>query len=138
MSIRSTIAMATSKFRLVQILGKQLKQTPIRHEIPFSTAPKVLKEAAAADLPTHTGQKWDESDFRLARFENASKQVNTRFAIDLIAQVPPKETKSRIVSCNGGGGPLGHPQVYINLDKPGNHTCGYCGLRFVKPDDHHH
>jgi hypothetical protein len=56
MSIRSTIAMATSKFRLVQILGKQLKQTPIRHEIPFSTAPKVLKEAAAVDLPTHTGQ----------------------------------------------------------------------------------
>lgn len=75
----------------------------------------------------------------MVRFENASRQVNTRFAIDLIAEIPPKEEKSRIVSCDGGGGPLGHPKVYINLDKPGNRTCGYCGLRFVKPeDDHHH
>ena len=83
-------------------------------------------------------QKWEENDYRMVRFENVPRQVNSRFAIDLIAQVPPKETKSRVVSCDGGGGPLGHPKVYINLDQPGNHSCGYCGLRFVKPEDHHH
>ena len=59
-----------------------------------------------------------------------------------------------------GGGPLGHPKIYINLDKPGPHPCSYCtyflsclkmnygfttnlffflgGIRFEKPDDHHH
>jgi len=74
----------------------------------------------------------------MSRFENAARQVNSSHAIDLIAKVPPKECKSRIVSCDGGGGPLGHPKVYINLDQPGNHACGYCGLRFVKPEDHHH
>jgi hypothetical protein len=48
--------MAATKFRFVQILGKQLKQAPIRHEIPFSTTPIVLKDVVATDLPTHTGQ----------------------------------------------------------------------------------
>lgn len=26
---------------------------------------------------------------------------------------------------------LGHPKVYINLDKPEINVCGYCGRRFV-------
>ena len=41
------------------------------------------------------------------------------------------------VSCDGGGGALGHPRVYINLDPDGPQTCGYCGLRFVLDKDHH-
>ena len=48
--------MATAKIRFVQFFGKQLKQTPIQHQVPFSTAPKVLKDAVTTDLPTHTGQ----------------------------------------------------------------------------------
>ncbi|XP_076686673.1 NADH dehydrogenase (ubiquinone) 13 kDa A subunit [Andrena cerasifolii] len=85
---------------------------------------------------THTGQIYDEDDYRNARFVNRPKEVNNNWAIKLIAEVPPAATKDRIVACNGGGGPLGHPKVYINLDKPGNHTCGYCGLRFYKEDHH--
>ncbi|XP_017781190.1 PREDICTED: NADH dehydrogenase [ubiquinone] iron-sulfur protein 6, mitochondrial [Nicrophorus vespilloides] len=85
---------------------------------------------------THTGQKWESDDYRLARFIDKPKHVNPNFAIDLIAEVPPKPCKERVVSCDGGGGPIGHPKVYINLDKPGNHACGYCGLRFVKEDAH--
>jgi NADH dehydrogenase (ubiquinone) Fe-S protein 6 len=27
-----------------------------------------------------------------------------------------------------GGGSLGHPKIYINLDKPGPHACTYCKL----------
>uniref|UniRef100_A0A4Y7NN76 NADH dehydrogenase [ubiquinone] iron-sulfur protein 6, mitochondrial n=1 Tax=Scapholeberis mucronata TaxID=202097 RepID=A0A4Y7NN76_9CRUS len=129
--------MATTNIRLIQLLGKQVRNGSKQSEISFSTSSKLLSSPSNSSLTTHTGQKWDENDSRLTRFENASRQVNTRFAIDLIAQVPPKEVKSRIVSCDGGGGPLGHPKVYINLDKPGNKACGYCGLRFVKPEDHH-
>ncbi len=51
----------------------------------------------------------------MVRFINRPKQINTRFAIDLIDEVPPKEEDSKIVSCDGGGGPTGHPKVYINL-----------------------
>ncbi|KAF5286362.1 hypothetical protein FQR65_LT12656 [Abscondita terminalis] len=88
------------------------------------------------DPETHTGQKWDENDYRLARYVDKSKHVNPNFAINLIAEVPPTPSKERVVCCNGGGGPLGHPKVYINLDKPGNHSCGYCGLRFYLDASH--
>ncbi|XP_022175631.1 NADH dehydrogenase [ubiquinone] iron-sulfur protein 6, mitochondrial [Myzus persicae] len=88
------------------------------------------------DVETHTGQKFEKDDYRLARFVGMEKEVNKSFAIDLIKQVPPKPCTERVVYCDGGGGPLGHPKVYINLDKPGNHACGYCGLRFVKKDSH--
>lgn len=33
--------------------------------------------------------------------------------------------------CDGGDAALGHPKVYINLDKPEINDCGYCGKRFV-------
>ena len=36
----------------------------------------------------------------------------------------------RQVACDGGGGALGHPKVYINLDKEGPQSCIYCGLRY--------
>ncbi|KAI2793475.1 Lactobacillus shifted protein [Penicillium oxalicum] len=39
-------------------------------------------------------------------------------AIELIHKQPVRWTKSRVVSCDGGGGPLGHPKVFINTDKP--------------------
>ncbi|EDW88379.1 NADH dehydrogenase [ubiquinone] iron-sulfur protein 6, mitochondrial [Drosophila teissieri] len=87
---------------------------------------------------THTGQVFDKDDYRNARFVNAKRYVNENWGIKLIDEVAPKECTERVVYCDGGDGPLGHPKVYINLDKPGNHICGYCGLRFVKKDDHHH
>jgi NADH dehydrogenase (ubiquinone) Fe-S protein 6 len=40
--------------------------------------------------------------------------------------------KERVVSCDGGGGPLGHPRIFINLDKPQINWCTYCGLPFVR------
>lgn len=60
-------------------------------------------------------QVFDNEDYRNVRFENATRFVNKNFAIDLIAEVPPKECLERVVFCNGGGGPLGHPKIYINL-----------------------
>ncbi|EEB11845.1 NADH-ubiquinone oxidoreductase 13 kDa-A subunit, putative [Pediculus humanus corporis] len=86
----------------------------------------------SVEKETHTGQKWEESDYRLARFVNKSKQVNPNWAVKLIAEIPPIPVKGRVTSCDGGSGPTGHPKVYINLDKPGYHSCLYCGLRFYK------
>ncbi|EDV31783.1 uncharacterized protein Dana_GF15523 [Drosophila ananassae] len=86
---------------------------------------------------THTGQVFDKDDYRNVRFTNATRYVNENWGIKLIEEVPPKECTERVVFCDGGDGPLGHPKVYINLDKPGNHSCGYCGLRFVKKEEHH-
>lgn len=51
----------------------------------------------------------------MVRFTNSPKQVNQNWAINLIAEVPPKEVTERVVWCDGGSGPEGHPRVYINL-----------------------
>lgn len=37
-----------------------------------------------------------------------------------------------IVACNGGGGPLGHPRVYLNLSAAGKVECPYCSRLFVR------
>ena len=36
-----------------------------------------------------------------------------------------------VAACNGGGGPLGHPRVYLNLSPSGQVECPYCSRRFV-------
>ncbi|MDR3516057.1 MAG: zinc-finger domain-containing protein [Azospirillaceae bacterium] len=35
------------------------------------------------------------------------------------------------VGCDGGGGALGHPLVYLTLDRDGVVECPYCSRRFV-------
>lgn len=52
-------------------------------------------------------------------------------AIELIHKQPVRWSKERVASCDGGGGPLGHPKIFINVDKPEITPCGYCGLPFV-------
>ena len=49
------------------------------------------------------------------------------------AAPPPPETievDTTEVACDGGGGPLGHPKVYLSLEN-GAAECGYCDRRFV-------
>ncbi|CEJ59893.1 Putative NADH-ubiquinone oxidoreductase [Penicillium brasilianum] len=67
------------------------------------------------------------------RFEQTIMETQPRpmAAIELIHKQPVRWTKSRVVSCDGGGGPLGHPKVFINTDKPDIATCGYCGVPFA-------
>jgi uncharacterized Zn-finger protein len=36
------------------------------------------------------------------------------------------------ISCDGGGGALGHPLVWYNLDSQDRAGCGYCDRAFVK------
>ena len=35
------------------------------------------------------------------------------------------------VACDGGGGALGHPRVYLNMGAKREIDCPYCGRRFV-------
>ncbi|XP_073094281.1 NADH dehydrogenase [ubiquinone] iron-sulfur protein 6, mitochondrial isoform X2 [Manis javanica] len=60
-------------------------------------------------------QVYDDKDYRKIRFIGRQKEVNDNFAIDLIAEQPVSEVGSRVIACDGGGGALGHPKVYINL-----------------------
>ena len=39
------------------------------------------------------------------------------------------------VACNGGGGALGHPNIFLTLGSDGKVTCPYCSREFVKSAD---
>jgi uncharacterized Zn-finger protein len=41
------------------------------------------------------------------------------------------EIGEMVAACNGGGGPMGHPRVYLNLAPAGWVECPYCSRRFV-------
>ena len=36
-----------------------------------------------------------------------------------------------VAACNGGGGALGHPRVFLNLAPAGKAECPYCSRLFV-------
>lgn len=54
-------------------------------------------------------------------------------------QTPPPETEfvtTTRIACDGGGGALGHPRVWLSIDeKLGYVECGYCDKRFVLQKD---
>ena len=39
------------------------------------------------------------------------------------------------MACNGGGGTLGHPQIFLTLGNDGRVTCPYCSREFVRSED---
>ena len=60
------------------------------------------------------------------------------------ADIAPAEiihVDERSVPCDGGGGPLGHPRVWLRL-MGGEATCPYCSRKYILTegagDDHGH
>ncbi len=54
------------------------------------------------------------------------------------ALIPPPEeivVSTRRVACDGGGGALGHPLVYMDMGEDDHVECGYCDRRFVLGGD---
>jgi uncharacterized Zn-finger protein len=39
--------------------------------------------------------------------------------------------RTRRVACDGVGGALGHPRVYLEMGASGTVECGYCDRKFV-------
>lgn len=78
------------------------------------------------DEPSNISKTWSQKQIpkslalQSARFETVdiSKQPNPAPAIKLISKVPINQVHENIVACDGGGGRLGHPKIYINLVKP--------------------
>ncbi|KAL4239935.1 NADH dehydrogenase Fe-S protein subunit 6 ndufs6 [Mactra antiquata] len=111
-----------------------LLRLPLRNVVtrPVSSSSALYSaEGPNVDQITHTGQQWDKDDYRRARFVDKDKQYNPNFAIDLIAKDPVVVCNQRSVSSNSGGA-LGHPKVFINLDKPEVSICGYSGRKFIQ------
>ena len=45
------------------------------------------------------------------------------------------EVKTATVGCDGGGGALGHPMVYLKIGDEGEIVCPYCSRHYVLSDD---
>lgn len=47
------------------------------------------------------------------------------------------EVQHAEVACDGGGGALGHPKVYLHIDSDdGRITCPYCSRTYVLAQPH--
>lgn len=61
---------------------------------------------------------------------------------ELIHKVQPIYVDSTVAVCDGGGGALGHPIEFIELNKRNPEepsVCKYCGLSYLmKPHGHGH
>ncbi len=44
--------------------------------------------------------------------------------------------RTRRIACDGVGGPLGHPRVYLEMGEADFVECGYCDRRFVLDTAH--
>ncbi|CAE7231684.1 unnamed protein product [Rhizoctonia solani] len=116
-----------------------------------------LPQAPNRDKPWSTSQRPRPGPDFDARFEQTdmSLQPAPLSAQALVDQEPIRVVHGRKAVCDGGGGPLGHPKIFINLvsafklrfeygphrslqDKPGPRPCGYCGIRFEQAPHHGH
>ncbi|GMM29770.1 hypothetical protein DAMA08_025150 [Martiniozyma asiatica (nom. inval.)] len=105
--------------------------------IPSGTIPQSPNRSTIWSPSQKSREEIFKKDTRFVG-KDLSKQPQPLAAIDLIASVPIIKVHDRIAVCNGTDFVQGHPKVYINLDKPGAHSCGYCGLRYELDGDAHH
>lgn len=76
---------------------------------------------------------------KLKEATGGTGNIHRSNAQSLISKVPVIKVKSDLAVCDGGGGVLGHPVEYIQLKKfkEGPETCKYCGLRYIRDEEHH-
>jgi len=101
--------------------------------------PQVTPQAPNYAEVWSTNQRTRPSAGSSPRFEQTAMELqpNPLSAMEMIANEPIRLVHGRKAVCDGGGGPLGHPKIYINLDQPGPRPCGYCGLRFEQAPHQH-
>jgi len=112
------------------------------HDQPLQETVAEAEEKRVMQAPNRAGI-WSRSQQPRSkamvgpRFEQTIMEDQPRpyAAIELIHKQPVRWTKERSVSCDGGGGPLGHPRIFINVDKPQIAVCTYCGVPYAQ--EHH-
>ncbi|WVQ77087.1 hypothetical protein IAR50_006770 [Cryptococcus sp. DSM 104548] len=113
---------------------------PIQSEQPDAASPSYLQQSPNVPTTWSKSQNPKPHAVENARFEQNSwrHQPNQPSAMGMVAEDPVRLVNGRKAVCDGGGGALGHPKIYINLDKPGPKVCGYCGIRYEQAHEAHH
>ncbi|KAL0241950.1 hypothetical protein I308_106124 [Cryptococcus tetragattii IND107] len=113
---------------------------PLPEKQPDASSPAYLQQSPNVPTTWSTSQNPKPHAYDNARFEQTAWefQPNEPSAMGMVAEYPVRLVQGRKAACDGGGGALGHPKIFINLDKPGPKVCGYCGIRFEQAHDAHH
>ena len=128
-------------FSNFRISPKQIFNKPIYYSTKSRKNDKVLEETSElqnSNKSMNLSETWSKKQMpkslamQGARFETVSieKQPNPIPAIELISKVPVVEVHENIASCDGGGGRLGHPKIYINLVRRYGHNLAQTNLQF--------
>ncbi|OAA43135.1 NADH:ubiquinone oxidoreductase 18.4kD subunit [Metarhizium rileyi] len=118
-AVPSTTRTEMSPATIEETQIKPVEQAPNRVDI-WSRSQKPRSKAM-------TGPRFEQTDFDL--------QPQPLSAMEMIHKEPVRWTHDRVVACDGGGGPAGHPRIFINTDKPEIATCNYCGVPYA--NEHH-
>ncbi|KAJ3316359.1 hypothetical protein HDU93_004448, partial [Gonapodya sp. JEL0774] len=121
---------SSSPYFVQSTLPATPKRAPAVIDFTHTPVPnlKTLQEGGlAVEQAPNNAQTWSKSQrprsmaYRGVRFEQTdlSKQPQPLSAQALIAEEPVRVVHGRKAVCDGGGGALGHPKVYIPLDIPG-------------------
>jgi uncharacterized Zn-finger protein len=54
---------------------------------------------------------------------------------DVTEEIEQIYVDSKTVACDGGGGTLGHPRVFLAIEETGQVECPYCSRRFIFAPD---
>ncbi|WVF70330.1 hypothetical protein IAT40_005120 [Kwoniella sp. CBS 6097] len=112
---------------------------PVPSKQPSSSTTPNLQQSPNVPSTWSTGQNPKPHAYDNQRFEQTALewQPNPQSAMGMVAQDAVRLVHGRKATCDGGMGALGHPKVFINLDKPGPKVCGYCGIRFEQAHHEH-
>ncbi|KAL9932223.1 hypothetical protein V8E36_008995 [Tilletia maclaganii] len=110
---------------------------PSSSNVPATRSPKIavvhtpphIPSAQSPNYPSTWSERQNprENAMRGPRFEQTNEEFQPQplSAMAMIQKEPVRLSSQRVVSCDGGGGPLGHPKIFINLDKAGPKACTY-------------
>lgn len=110
-------------------VSQNLPKAPYKTDVAQPHTPPGIPTDQAPNYPT----TWSETQnprelaMRGPRFEQITTEYQPQplSAMEMIQREPIRLTAKRVIECDGGDGPLGHPRVFINLDKPGPKACPY-------------
>ncbi|KAJ2198754.1 hypothetical protein IW144_001772 [Coemansia sp. RSA 522] len=121
---------ASSGIRSAATIARRYKSTAVA----ASTEPKEVTEQAPNREVTWSENQRPRADIiddpRFIQVD-LDGQPRPMAAIQLITEEPIREVESRLACCDGGGGALGHPRVWVNLDDGKPADCSYCVGKFT-------
>lgn len=90
--------------------------------IQLILAPHISKISSCAALAYETCYENEKGTRVMAENQSTASQTDEMTIY----------TDAARVSCNGGGGALGHPQVWLNMGADNTVTCPYCSRHFIQ------